>query len=257
MILAIDAGNTTIQGGLFEQDRIVFQFRKTTAVSSSSDEFGVFFRSVLRENGFDYAAVRDIVCCSVVPSMNHSLSSAFKKYFSLDALFIQAGIKTGLKLKYANPREIGADRIAASIGAVALYPGRDMIVIDMGTATTVDVVTREREYLGGAILPGLGISVNALSGGTEKLPAVEIVRPEKVCGSSTVEAIQSGLYYGHAGAIREICAVLERDVFAGRKPRVIGTGGFSSLFDSCGIFDEIVPGLVLSGANAALKMNRP
>lgn len=176
MILAIDVGNTTIQGGLFNGEKLALQFRRMTNPGVSSDEFGIFLRAVLRENGFDPADVTEIACCSVVPSINHSLANTFTKYFGTEALFIQAGIRTRLKLKYANPKEIGADRIAAALGALSRYPDCNLIIIDMGTATTIDVVTKSREYLGGAILPGLKISVGALASGTAKLPQVEIVR---------------------------------------------------------------------------------
>ena len=157
MILTLDVGNTQITGGLFEDDKLVLQFRRTTAVGNSSDEIGLFLRSVIRENGFHWQKITRIGVCSVVPSINYSLSSAFSKYFNQEALFIQAGIKTGLKLKYSNPKEIGADRIAGAIGAVSLHPDTDLIIIDMGTATTIDCVTSDKEYLGGAILSGLKI----------------------------------------------------------------------------------------------------
>lgn len=126
----------------------------------------------------------------------------------------------------------------------------------MGTATTIDVVTGNKEYLGGAILPGLKISVQALASGTAKLPSVEIVRPARICGQSTIEAIQSGIFYGNAGAVREICGHYERQIFGGEKPFIVGTGGFARTFDDYGLFDEIVPELVLSGVKTALEMNR-
>ncbi|MBQ5537340.1 MULTISPECIES: type III pantothenate kinase [Treponema] len=256
MILTLDVGNSTVTGGVFDGDRLVLQFRQTTNKNSTSDEIGIFLRTVLRENGIDAGKIKDACCCSVVPPINYSLSSAVKKYFALEPLFIQSGIKTGLKIRYANPKEIGADRIAAAIGAVTRHPGRNLIVIDMGTATTIDVVTGNKEYLGGAILPGLKISVQALASGTAKLPSVEIVRPARICGQSTIEAIQSGIFYGNAGAVREICGHYERQIFGGEKPFIVGTGGFARTFDDYGLFDEIVPELVLSGVKTALEMNR-
>lgn len=256
MILTVDVGNTQITGGLFDDDKLVLQFRRTTSVGNSSDELGVFFRSVLRENGFHWQKIERIGVCSVVPSINYSLSSAFTKYFNKSALFIQAGIKTGLKLKYANPKEIGADRIAGAIGAAALYPEKNLIIIDMGTATTIDVVTDQKEYLGGAILPGLRISVDALANGTAKLPIVEIIKPEHSCGTNTIEAIQSGLYYGNLGGIKELKSQFEKTVLAGKKPYVLGTGGFSRIFEETKIFDELCPELVLLGIKKALELNQ-
>ena len=256
MVLALDVGNSTMAGGVFDGERLVLQFRQTTNKNATSDEIGIFFRAVLRENGIDPGAIEDGCCCSVVPPINYSLSSAFLKYFGIEPLFIQSGIKTGLRLKYANPREIGADRIAAAIGAVNRHPGRNLIVIDMGTATTVDVVTRDREYMGGAILAGLKISVQALASGTAKLPMVEIVKPGRICGQNTIEAIQSGVFWGNMGAIKEFCLQYGRQMFGGEKPFVVGTGGFARTFDGFGLFDEIVPELVLQGVKKALEMNR-
>ncbi|MEE3411833.1 MAG: type III pantothenate kinase [Treponema sp.] len=259
MLLTVDVGNTTIQCGLFEGEKLALQFRRSTNSKLSSDELGLFFRDVLALNNFDYKAVERIACCSVVPAINHSLSNCFRKYFFKEALFIQAGIKTGLKIKYANPREIGADRIAGAIGAVhaAASSGgaKNLIVVDMGTATTVDVITKNNEYLGGAILPGASMSVHALSEGTAQLPSVEVVQPKNVCGSSTIEAIQSGVFYGQAGAIRELVSKMEEKVFGGERAFVIGTGGFSRSFESAGLFDLVLPDLVLQGLKVALDMN--
>lgn len=256
MILTLDVGNTQITGGLFEDDRLVLQFRRTTAVGNSSDEIGLFLRSVIRENGFHWQKIQRIGVCSVVPSINYSLSSALNKYFNKEALFIQAGIKTGLKLKYSNPHEIGADRIAGAIGASSLHPDTNLIIIDMGTATTIDCVTQKKEYLGGAILSGLKISVEALANGTAKLPQVEIAKPEHICGTNTIEAIQSGLYYGNAGALKEFCWQYQKNIFNGEKPFIIGTGGFARIFEEYNLFDEISPELVLLGVKKALEMNK-
>ncbi|MBR4373483.1 MAG: type III pantothenate kinase [Treponema sp.] len=256
MILTLDVGNSTMTGGIFDGDKLILQFRQTTNKNSTSDEIGIFLRSILRENNVDPKSIEASCCCSVVPPINYSLSSAIKKYFNIEPLFIQSGIKTGLKLKYANPKEIGADRIAAAIGAVRNQPNKNLIVIDMGTATTIDVVTKDKEYLGGAILPGLKISVQALASGTAKLPTVEIVRPNRICGQSTIEAIQSGIFYGNAGAIKEFCYQYQKQIFKDEKPVVIGTGGFARTFENYGLFDVIVPELVLLGVKSALEMNR-
>ena len=230
-------------------------FRRSTSRDLSSDEAGLFFRNVIELNGFDYTKITQIACCSVVPSLNYSLSNAFKKYFKIDCLFVQAGIKTGLKLKYSNPKEIGADRIAAAIGASNLYEGKNLIVVDMGTATTIDIITKEKEYLGGAILPGIKMSSSSLASGTAKLPAVEIVKPERSCGTSTVEAIQSGIYFGQLGGVKEIIGLFTKEVFNGEKPYLIGTGGFSRLYENEKLFDSIVPELVHIGLKKVLELN--
>ncbi len=255
MILALDIGNTQLSGGVYKDDAIVLTFRCATTKGTSSDELGIFLRSVLRENGIDSAAINKIACCSVVPSLNYALTSACVKYFGIEPLMIRSGIKTGLKLRYANPKEIGADRIAAAIGAVAGHPNENMIVVDMGTATTVDVITKNSEYYGGAILPGITMMMHALSSGTAQLPTVEIVRPEKACGSSTVQAIQSGLFYGSLGSIRELISRYTEEAFGGEKPLVIATGGFAYLFENSGLFDAVKPQLVLDGLRIALTLN--
>jgi len=255
MILTIDVGNTSTTCGLFDGDKIVFQFRRETNIHSSSDEIGVFFRTVLKENGYDYQQITRVGCCSVVPAINYSLSSACSKYLNCEPLFIQAGIKTGLKLKYANPKEIGADLIAAAMGAVKLYPNRNTIIVDMGTATTLELVSKNNEFLGGSILPGLKISVDALATGTAKLPSVEIARPAGIYGSTTTEAIQVGLFYGNAGAIKEICYQYQKQVFNGEKPFILGTGGFAKVFNNYNLFDQVVPELVLLGVKSAIELN--
>ncbi len=261
MILSLDVGNTTIHGGLFDGDRLVFQFRRTSDSHSSSDEIGVFLRSVIRENGADPSAVKQIAICCVVPDAIYSLRGACQKYFGLSPFLLQAGVKTGLKIKYRNPLEVGADRIADAIAGTHLYPDRNLIIIDFGTATTIEIVNREREYLGGVILAGLRISMEALERRTAKLPPVEIVRVDsaQVLGRSTVESIQSGLYYGTVGMIKELKDRLTDECFAGGKgedkPLVLATGGFSGLFDKAGLFDVVIPDLVLKGLNLALRMN--
>ncbi|MCQ2589253.1 MAG: type III pantothenate kinase [Treponema sp.] len=255
MILTIDVGNTSTTCGLFDGDKIVLQFRRETNIHSSSDEIGIFFRTVLKENGYDWKEITRVGVCSVVPSVNYSLSSACTKYLNQDPLFIQAGIKTGLKLKYSNPKEIGADLIAAAMGAVHLFPNKDLIIADLGTATTLELVSKDTEFLGGSILPGLKISMDALATGTAKLPMVEIKKPEGLLGASTTEAIQVGLYYGNAGAIKEICYIYQKNVFHGQKPLIIATGGFAKIFADYSLFDQIVPELVLTGVKCAIDMN--
>ena len=255
MILTIDVGNSATNYGLFQNEKLIFQFRQTTNINSSSDEIGVFMRSVLRENGYDWKQIEKIGCCSVVPSVNYSLSSACSKYLEKEPLFIQAGIKTGLKLKYSNPKEIGADLIAAAMGAMELYPDKNVIIVDMGTATTLELITKNKEFLSGCILPGLKISVDALSSKTANLTPVEILKPAHLCGNTTTEAIQSGLYYGTAGSIKELCYLYKKNIFHGEETIVLGTGGFAKIFSDYNLFDEIVPGLVLQGVKCAINLN--
>ncbi|MES2697930.1 MAG: type III pantothenate kinase [Verrucomicrobiota bacterium] len=255
MLLCLDIGNSQLHGGVFDGG-LRLQFRKTTHPLGSSDEFGVFFTAVLRENGIDPQAIKRAAICSVVPTALYPIRSACLKYFKTEPFVLQAGVRTGLKVKYRNPHEVGADRIAGAIGAALRYPAKNFIVVDCGTATTFDVVTAAGDYLGGAILPGVGISVEALAGKTAKLSTVEITRPAVTLGRSTVESIQSGVYHGHVGAIRHLVQDLAREAFAGERPVVIGTGGFARLLDAERLFDEVVPELVLLGLKQAEELNR-
>lgn len=256
MLLCLDIGNSQIHGGVFDGDTLRCQFRQTTHPLGSSDEFGVFFSGVLRENGVDRAAVRSTAVCSVVPPALYPVRSACVKYFRSEPFVLQAGVKTGLKVRYRNPHEVGADRIAGAVAATQRRPAVNLIVVDCGTATTFDVVTAEADYLGGAILPGVGISIETLAGRTAKLPTVEIHRPATALGRSTVESIQSGIYHGHVGAIRQLLGELTREAFGGQRPYVVGTGGFARLLEAENLFDEIVPELVLLGLKHAAQLNR-
>ncbi len=256
MLLCLDIGNTQIHGGVFDGDALRMQLRKTTHPLGSSDEFGVFFAAVLRENGVDPGQVRQVAICSVVPRALHPIRSACLKYFRAEPFVLQAGVKTGLKVRYRNPHEVGADRIAGAIGATQRKPAMNVLVVDCGTATTFDVVTAAGDYLGGAILPGIGVSVEALAGRTAKLPSVEITRPAVALGRSTIESMQAGIYHGHVGAIRHLVGELAREAFHGEHPYVVGTGGFARLLAAEKLFDEVVPELVLLGLKHAAEMNR-
>ncbi len=260
MILLLDVGNSQVLGGLIEDTKAIipqikFRFRKSTHSSASSDETGLFLISVLKENGIDPKSIKQVGICSVVPNAMHSLKGACQKYFNITPFVLQAGVKTGLKIKYRNPLEVGADRIANSIAATVSYPNQNIVIVDLGTATTFCAITNEKDYLGGAIIPGLRISMEALESRTAKLPSVEILRPDFACGRSTTESIQSGLYFSHLGAMKELIDRYQKEVFGGQKPLVIGTGGFSRLFQGTGIFDAELPDLVLYGLLIALRLN--
>lgn len=255
MILALDVGNSQIYGGVFEKEKMRISFRRNSKQGSSSDEIGIFLRSVIRENGVDPSEVKQILVCSVVPDIIHSLRGACKKYFDLNPFILQAGVKTGLKVKYRNPLEVGADRIANSIAATQIYPNKNLIIVDLGTATTFCAVSKDKDYLGGSIVAGLRLNMESLEAKTAKLPSVEIVTAAEALGRSTIESIQSGLYYGHIGMIKELTQRISHEAFAGDPPFVIGTGGFANLFEREKIFDVILPDLVLKGLMYAAKMN--
>jgi len=259
MILCLDVGNSQIFGGVFADDQIRLRFRRNSKSGASSDEIGVFLRSVLRENDIDPKSVTQISLCTVVPEVLHSIRNACLKYFGLTPFVLQAGVKTGLRIRYKNPLEVGADRIANAIAATQFYPNQNLIVIDFGTATTFCAISRDKDYLGGVITAGLKISMEALETRTSKLPAVEMVVPEVCLARTTVESIQSGLYFGAIGQAKEICARIRLEAFqeasGGESIHIVGTGGIASLFANTGVFHEESPDLVLHGLHRALKMN--
>jgi type III pantothenate kinase len=253
--LCLDIGNSQLFGGVFAGEQLRVTFRKTSKAGSSSDEIGLFLRSVLRENDIDPGSIERVAMCSVVPEVDHSIRNACLKYFRRAPFVLQAGVKTGLKVRYKNPLEVGADRIANAIAASHRFAGRNLIVLDFGTATTLCAISKNQEYLGGVILAGVRVQMEALVERTSKLPAVEIRVAENVVGRSTSESIQSGLFHGSVGAIREVVAGATRECFDGERPLVIGTGGFATLFEKAQIFDQECPDLVLQGLKRALDLN--
>lgn len=254
MILTLDVGNSNIHGVVFDGPEVRLEFRRTTT-NITSDEVGLFLRGVIRENGLDWRDITAIGFCTVVPDAVHALRNACRKYFETTPFVLAAGVKTGLKIRYRNPSEVGADRIANAIGLSERYPDRNGIAVDFGTATTFEVVTADKEYLGGVIAPGLRLSVDALGRGTAKLSSVEIIAPDHTIGRSAVEGIQSGVWFGHVGMIKEVVERVTEEAFGGVRPVIVGSGGFAGLFEDAGIFDEIVPDLVPRGIRVAMVLN--
>ncbi|HKE27373.1 MAG TPA: type III pantothenate kinase [Bryobacteraceae bacterium] len=256
MLLALDVGNSQILAGVYDGDRLRTTFRRTSSIRASSDEFATFFRSTLRENDTNPDDIDMAGVCSVVPDAVHSLRNCFRKYFGFEPFLLQPGAKTGLKIRYRNPLEVGADKIANAIGAVERFPGKNILIVDFGTATTLCAVSKDKEYLGGIITPGMAISMTALESKTARLPAVEIVRPTAVLGRSMVESIQSGLYYGTLATVRWLTESVTEEHFAKERPTIVATGGFARLFEQEKLFDEFVPELPLSGLRRAVELSR-
>lgn len=254
MLLCLDVGNSHIYGGLFNNNEISLRFRHPSKVSTS-DELGVFLKMVLRENDFDPKNINQIAICSVVPQLEYSLRAACIKYFSINPFFLQTGVKTGLNIKYNNTKDVGADRIANAIAASNKFPNNNLIIMDFGTATTFCVVSSTKIYLGGAILPGLQLAVDALANNTAKLPKVEIVRMDKAVGSSTIESIQSGVFYGALGASVELIKRIKAEKFPDEPVIVVATGGFAPLFANYNLYDYLLPDLVLQGIKIAAELN--
>ena len=257
MLLCLDVGNSQIFGGLFDESgELQVQFRRTSQLRSSSDELGVFFGGVLRENDVNPDSIREVAICCVVPDFLYSLRACCQKYFDLDPLVLRPGVKTGLKIHYRDPKEVGADRIADAVGATVMFPDQNLIVADFGTATTLCAITRNKEFLGGNIVPGVRLAMEALEERTSQLPAVEILPPRTALGRSTVESIQSGLYWSNVGMVRELISRIVAEEFADDPPLVIGTGGFAQLFNREKLFDRVVPDLILEGLKEIVRLNR-
>ena len=255
MILTLDVGNTQIYCGVFNGKELVTQFRHASTGRSSSDEIGVFLRGALRENSVDPQLIKVIGISSVVPELNYSLRACCQKYFDIEPMIMRPGIKTGLKIAYKDPKEVGSDRIADAMGATTLFPDQNLIVVDFGTATTVCAVSKDRVFLGGNIMPGVRLAMETLEQRTAKLPSVEIKPTRSAIGKTTVESIQSGLYWSNVGMVRELVARISDEVFADETPVVVATGGFAHLFHRENLFDHVVPDLILTGLLEALRLN--
>ena len=255
MILALDIGNSQIFCGVFDGDQLKVQVRYASKAQISSDEFGVFLRGALRENNVNPESIEIIGISSVVPELNYALRACCQKYFNIEPMLMQPGIKTGLEIDYKDPKEVGSDRIADSIGAVKMFPNQDLILIDFGTATTICAISKDRVFLGGNIMPGIRLSMEALESKTSKLPSVEIRATNEIVGKTTIDSIQNGLYWSNVGMIKEITSKISQEVFDGNTPLRIATGGFSHLFDRENLFDHVVTDLILVGIVEALKIN--
>ncbi len=255
MILALDVGNSQIYCGVFAGEKLVTRFRHASTARTSSDEIGVFLRGALRENGVDPEEIKVVAISSVVPELNYSLRACCQKYFDIEPMLMRPGIKTGLKIAYKDPKEVGSDRIADAMGAVKLFPNRNLIVVDFGTATTVCAITKDRTFLGGNIMPGVRLAMEALEAKTAKLPSVEIKPAKSAIGKTTVDSIQSGLYWSNVGMVRELTRRITEEAFAGEPPLLIATGGFAHLFDREALFDHVVSDLILTGLLEALRLN--
>lgn len=225
MILAIDVGNTNTVIGLMEGDAIVRTFRVST-IQRTTDELGVLLVQLLAHHGHAAADVHGAICSSVVPSVVYTIDKACRRYLKAECLMVGRRLKTGMKVRTDNPREVGADRIVNSVAAIHRWGG-PIIVVDFGTATTFDCVNVHGEYVGGAIAPGFGISEEALFSRTAQLPRVEVARPPSPIGTNTVQAMQSGLFYGYIGLVDSLARRC-RDALD-PKAKVVATGGMANL----------------------------
>jgi type III pantothenate kinase len=268
MLLALDVGNTNTVLGLYrlKSDRaaadstedgereLVAHWRVSTHRTQTSDEYGVLFLNLFQMNGISVDQVHHIIISSVVPPVESTLRRVCEKYFHVQPLFVEPGIKTGMPVLVDNPAELGADRLVNAIAAYERYGG-PCIVVDFGTATTFDVISARGEYLGGAIAPGLGISADALFARAARLGRVDIRRPAKVIGTNTVTHLQSGLYYGYIGLVDGILERMIREI--GAEARVIATGGLArQISEDSRYLAEINDMLTLDGLRIVFERNR-
>ena len=229
MLLVVDVGNTNIVIGLYEGKKLLYDWRIATEKNRTSDEYGLLFEQIFKHQGLCIEDVKDVIISSVVPTLMHTLSSMGIKYFKREPIIVGPGVKTGMNIRYDNPKEVGADRIVNAVAGFEKYGG-PLIIVDFGTAITFCAISKRGDYLGGAIAPGIIISSEALFLRTAKLPKVEIAKPDTIIGKNTVGSIQSGLAYGYVGLVDHIVEkMIDEMACEGEVKTVVATGGFASL----------------------------
>lgn len=245
MIFVLDVGNTNIVLGVYAQDKLKHHWRMETNRYKSEDEYGILVKSLFKHEGLAFDDIHGIIISSVVPPLMFTLEIMCKKYFGIKPLIVGPGIKTGLNIKYENPREVGADRIVNAVAAIHEY-GNPLIIVDFGTATTFCYIDEQNQYMGGAIAPGIGISTEALYSKAAKLPRIEITHIENVIGKNTVTSMQAGILYGFVGQVEGIVSRMKAN--AEKTPTVIATGGLANLISSeSSMIDIVDPFLTLKG----------
>ena len=256
MLLAFDIGNTNIVIGAFDGEHLLNHWRITSDRQKTYDEYGLLLDQLFQSSGLKRTDVDDIIISSVVPNLTDVFRTMCERYFELEPLVVGNGLKTGMSIRYDNPKEIGADRIVNAVAAIEQY-GAPLIILDFGTATTFCVVNEKKEYLGGAIAPGIGISLNALVEKTAQLPKVEMTVPDKVIGKTTVSAIQSGLLYGYCGLVDGMVHRIIAELGCAQEDvTVVATGGLAEVIhehsETIGQVDQM---LTLKGLLTIYKRN--
>jgi type III pantothenate kinase len=251
-LLVVDLGNTNIVLGVYRGEELVNSWRLATARERTADEYGILARQLVGDAM--HASLEGAIVASVVPPLNSAIAFMIRKYFGIDPLFVEPGVKTGIAIHVDNPQEVGADRIVNCAAAHDKYGG-PTVIVDFGTATTFDVVTANAEFVGGVIAPGLNISAEALFARAARLPRVDIRRPDRVIGTNTVVNMQSGIYFGYLGLVDGILARIRTEVPNLR--RVVATGGLASLFaEESEHIDDVDPELTLKGLKIIYDRNR-
>jgi len=253
MLLVIDVGNTSIKLGVFEEDKLRATWSLATGIHRTSDEYGVVLLNLMERQGFPSSKITGAALCGVVPPLAPTFVEMCQKHLNIQPLVVEAGVKTGIRIRLDNPREVGADRVVGAVAAHHLY-GKPVIIIDLGTAITFDVVSGEGDYLGGAICPGISIAMEALFARTAMLPRIELVHPKQVIGRNTVSAMQSGIILGYTGLIEGMIQRIESEL--GNEARVVATGGYAHLVaGETSAIDTVNPDLVLTGLRLVHEMN--
>ncbi|MGB2798692.1 MAG: type III pantothenate kinase [Dehalococcoidia bacterium] len=254
MLLAIDIGNTNIAFGVFEGETLRATWNIATDLNKTADEYAVLLLNLLPRDGLALSDIDHAVICSVVPPLDAIFDELIKRYLRTSPLVISPGVKTGVRIGIDNPREVGADRVVNAAAAHRLYGG-PIIIIDFGTATTLDAISEDGEYLGGAIAPGIGIAAEALFTRASKLPRIELVPPEHAIGRNTVTAMQSGVMFGYVGLVESLVARIRQEL--GGKAKVVATGGLANIISKeTNVIDEVNSNLTLFGLRFIHEMNR-
>ncbi len=254
MLLVLDIANTNIKLGMFDGDKLKATWRISTGVQRMADEYAVMVFNLLKHQGIDFKDVKKGAMSCVVPPLLTTFNELFERYFNIQPLVVGPGIKTGVRIRYPNPREVGSDLIANAAAALHLYKP-PIIVVALGTATAFAIVTKGGDYVGGVIAPGLGISAEALYTRTAALPRVELARPKKVIGDSTNASMQSGLIFGWVGLVEGILHRIQEEL--GEKTTVVATGGYAGIIaKETKAIDEVNPNLTLLGIKVIHDMNR-
>ncbi|WP_278682919.1 type III pantothenate kinase [Paraclostridium bifermentans] len=255
MLLVFDVGNTNMVLGIYEGTELKNYWRISTDKAKTSDEYGILINNLFQYDNVDKNSIKDIIISSVVPNVMHSLENFCVKYFNKQPLIVGPGIKTGLNIKYDNPKQVGADRIVNAVAAIEKYKS-PMIIIDFGTATTFCAISEKGEYLGGTIAPGIKISSEALFQRASKLPRVELLKPGMTICKNTVSAMQSGIIYGYVGLVDKIIAMMKKEL-GNDDIKVIATGGLSSLIASeTDSIDCVDKNLTLEGLKIIYNKNK-
>ncbi len=255
MLLAIDVGNTNTVFGIYRGEELVGSFRLSTTAQRTSDELGMQIRSYYTFMGIKVEDTDAVIIASVVPPIMYTMINAIRKYIGVRPLIVNRDVDTGLENKYDNPKEVGVDRLVNAVSAVERY-GTPLIIIDIGTAMTFDVIDKHGAYLGGAIFPGIKVAMEALFQHASKLPRVDIVRPEKAIGTNTVMSMQSGAIRGYVGAIRGTVLEMKQELEDGEACRVVATGGMGRMMaEYCDVITDVDPDLTLEGLRMIYENN--